>query len=50
MSYSLQLYTLRNAMQEALPETIRKVAEIGFTKVEPVSYTCLLYTSPSPRD
>ncbi|MGO4434874.1 sugar phosphate isomerase/epimerase, partial [Paenarthrobacter sp. RAF9] len=33
MSYSLQLYTLRNAIQEDLPGTIKKVAEIGFTQV-----------------
>jgi sugar phosphate isomerase/epimerase len=38
MSYSLQLYTLRNAMQEDLPGTIRRVAEIGFTKVEPYNF------------
>lgn len=38
MSYSLQLYTLRNAIQEDLPGTIRKVAEIGFTKVEPYNF------------
>ena len=38
MSYSLQLYTLRNAMQEDLPGTIKKVAEIGFTQVEPYNF------------
>ena len=38
MSYSLQLYTLRNAIQEDLPGTIRKVAEIGFTQVEPYNF------------
>src|SRR6476469_3970381 len=38
MSYSLQLYTLRNAIQEDLPSTIRKVAEIGFTQVEPYNF------------
>jgi sugar phosphate isomerase/epimerase len=38
MSYSLQLYTLRNAIQEDLPGTIRKVAEIGFTPVEPYNF------------
>ena len=31
MSYSIQLYTLRNALQEDLPGTIKKVAQIGFT-------------------
>lgn len=38
MSYSLQLYTLRNAISENLPGTIRKVAEIGFTQVEPYNF------------
>jgi sugar phosphate isomerase/epimerase len=38
MPYSLQLYTLRNAIQEDLPGTIRKVAEIGFTQVEPYNF------------
>jgi sugar phosphate isomerase/epimerase len=38
MSYSLQLYTLRNAIQEDLPGTIRRVAELGFTKVEPYNF------------
>jgi sugar phosphate isomerase/epimerase len=38
MSYSLQLYTLRNAIQEDLPGTIRRVAEIGFTQVEPYNF------------
>ena len=38
MSYSIQLYTLRNAAQEDLPGTIRRVAEIGFTQVEPYNF------------
>ncbi|MGO4857102.1 sugar phosphate isomerase/epimerase family protein [Arthrobacter sp. 2MCAF14] len=38
MSYSIQLYTLRNAMQEDLPGTIRRVAEIGYTQVEPYNF------------
>ena len=38
MSYSLQLYTLRNAIQEDLPGAIRRVAELGFTKVEPYNF------------
>jgi sugar phosphate isomerase/epimerase len=38
MSYSLQLYTLRNAIQEDLPGTIKKVAGIGFTQVEPYNF------------
>ncbi|WP_104139551.1 sugar phosphate isomerase/epimerase [Arthrobacter sp. ZGTC131] len=38
MSYSIQLYTLRNALQEDLPGTIKRVAEIGFTRVEPYNF------------
>ena len=38
MSYSLQLYTLRNQIQADLSGTIRKVAEIGFTQVEPYNF------------
>ena len=38
MSYSIQLYTLRNAIAEDLPGTIKKVAELGFTQVEPYNF------------
>ena len=38
MTYSIQLYTLRNAIAEDLPGTIAKVAEIGFTQVEPYNF------------
>ena len=38
MPYSIQLYTLRNAMQDDLPGTIARVAEIGFTQVEPYNF------------
>ncbi|MFC9336059.1 sugar phosphate isomerase/epimerase family protein [Arthrobacter sp. NPDC057009] len=38
MSYSLQLYTVRNQIQADLSGTIRKVAEIGFTQVEPYNF------------
>ena len=38
MSYSLQLYTLRNALQEDLPGTIKKVAGLGYTQVEPYNF------------
>jgi len=38
MSYSLQLYTLRDAIAQDLPGTIKKVAEIGFTQVEPYNF------------
>lgn len=38
MSHSIQLYTLRKAMQVDLPATIQRVAEIGFTQVEPYNF------------
>ncbi|MEV7603909.1 sugar phosphate isomerase/epimerase [Paenarthrobacter sp. NPDC089322] len=38
MTYSLQLYTVRNALQEDLPGTIKKVADIGFSQVEPYNF------------
>lgn len=38
MPYSLQLYTLRRAMQDDLPGTLRRVAETGFTQVEPYDF------------
>ncbi|MBE4717669.1 sugar phosphate isomerase/epimerase [Pseudarthrobacter sp. AB1] len=38
MNYSIQLYTLRDQIQADLSGTIRKVAEIGFTKVEPYNF------------
>jgi len=38
MSYSLQLYTLRDAISQDLPGTLKKVAEIGFTQVEPYDF------------
>ncbi|HET6242052.1 MAG TPA: sugar phosphate isomerase/epimerase [Arthrobacter sp.] len=38
MSYSIQLYTLRNTLQNDLPGTIKKVADIGFTQVEPYNF------------
>lgn len=34
MQYSVQLYTVRKALERDLPGTLRKVAEIGFTMVE----------------
>ena len=40
MDYSLQLYTLRRPLEEDLPGTIRRVADIGFTQVEP--YNCVV--------
>lgn len=38
MTYSLQLYTLRNALEKDLPGTIQRVAEIGFAQVEPYNF------------
>lgn len=38
MPYSLQLYTLRHGMQDDLPGTLRRVAEIGYTQVEPYDF------------
>ncbi len=38
MPYSVQLYTLRHAIEADLPGTIRRVAEIGFTQVEPYNF------------
>ncbi|MFJ6027739.1 sugar phosphate isomerase/epimerase family protein [Pseudarthrobacter sp. NPDC092424] len=38
MDYSLQLYTLRRPLEQDLAGTIRRVAEIGFTRVEPYNF------------
>ncbi|MBT2531217.1 sugar phosphate isomerase/epimerase [Arthrobacter sp. ISL-48] len=38
MSYSIQLYTVRKALEEDLPGTIQRLAEIGFTMVEPYRF------------
>ncbi|MGG6381465.1 sugar phosphate isomerase/epimerase family protein [Paenarthrobacter sp. NEAU-H11] len=38
MDHSLQLYTLRRPLEEDLPGTIRRVADIGFTRVEPYNF------------
>lgn len=38
MSYSLQLYTLRDAMAADLPATLRRVADIGYREVEPYNF------------
>lgn len=38
MSYSLQLYTLRMPLERDLPGTIKRVAGIGFTQVEPYNF------------
>jgi sugar phosphate isomerase/epimerase len=38
MSYALQLYTVRDAISKDLPGTIRRVAGIGFSQVEPYNF------------
>ncbi|MEW1811953.1 sugar phosphate isomerase/epimerase [Pseudarthrobacter phenanthrenivorans] len=38
MTYSVQLYTVRDAIEGDLPGTIRRLAEIGFTQVEPYQF------------
>jgi len=38
VSYSIQLYTVRKALEEDLAGTIQHLAEIGFTKVEPYRF------------
>jgi sugar phosphate isomerase/epimerase len=36
---SVQLYTVREAMQEDLRGTLQRIADIGFTQVEPYNFT-----------
>lgn len=36
---SVQLYTVREAMQDDLPGTLARIAEIGFSQVEPYNFT-----------
>ncbi|MEV7603904.1 sugar phosphate isomerase/epimerase [Paenarthrobacter sp. NPDC089322] len=38
MSYSIQLYTVRKALEQDLPGTIQRLADIGFTMVEPYRF------------
>lgn len=38
MTYSLQLYTVRKPLEEDLAGTIARIADIGFTKVEPYNF------------
>jgi sugar phosphate isomerase/epimerase len=38
MSYAVQLYTVRDAVEQDLPSTIKRLAEIGFTQVEPYEF------------
>ena len=38
MTYSLQLYTVRNPLESDLPGTIARIAEIGFSQVEPYNF------------
>ncbi|WP_159774685.1 sugar phosphate isomerase/epimerase family protein [Streptomyces sp. HM190] len=41
MACSVQLYTVRNAIADDLPGTIRRLAEIGYTQVEPYDFARL---------
>ena len=36
--YGLQLYSVRDAMQENMAETIKKVAELGYKTVETAGF------------
>ena len=36
---SVQLYTVREALQDDLQGTLNKLAEVGFTQVEPFAFT-----------
>ncbi len=38
MTYSLQLYTVRTPLEQDLAGTIARIAEIGFTQVEPYNF------------
>lgn len=38
MAYSVQLYTVRDAIESDLPGTIKRLAEIGYTQVEPYKF------------
>lgn len=38
MAYSVQLYTVREAIEADLPGAVRRLAEIGFTQVEPYKF------------
>lgn len=38
MTYSLQLYSVRKHLEKDLPGTIARIAEIGFTQVEPYNF------------
>ncbi|MBQ8208267.1 MAG: sugar phosphate isomerase/epimerase [Clostridia bacterium] len=38
MDYSIQLYSCRDAMKENMEATLKKIAEIGYTLVEPAGF------------
>ena len=38
MSYSLQLYTVRRPLEDDLEGTVKRVAELGYTQVEPYNF------------
>jgi sugar phosphate isomerase/epimerase len=39
---SVQLYTVREAMSEDLPGTLQRIADIGFTQVEPYNFDAIV--------
>jgi sugar phosphate isomerase/epimerase len=41
MSVSVQLYTVRHAIDADLPATVQRLAQIGFTQVEPYNFVAL---------
>ena len=44
MAYSIQLYTVRKALGEDLAGTIKRIADIGFTEVEPYNFVATAET------
>lgn len=44
MTYSLQLYSVRKHLEKDLPGTIARIAEIGFTQVEPYNFVATAET------
>jgi sugar phosphate isomerase/epimerase len=38
MNYSVQLYNVRSAVEQDLPGTVRRLAEIGYSRIEPYNF------------
>jgi sugar phosphate isomerase/epimerase len=38
MNYSVQLYNVRSAVEQDLPGTVRRLAEIGYSRIEPYDF------------